>query len=177
MSMLFIFVMWYMFLYEVMLERLPTLSRRRNKLCSQTAKSSHRPGGKLDFFLGKVLVSEKYISTESQKYNFHNQTNKNGEVKSLPGGGRLGFFLGKVENSSRFCFLSIDNLDFPRSNWPRVIKMSSPHSTQVVSWYQIVQTSDLWSQVCPLLLTSTPQWPCCQIKGRRTNVTYFDIWQ
>ena len=47
------------------------------------------PGGKLGFFLGKVLVSEKYISTESQKYNFHNQTNTNGEVKSLPGGGRL----------------------------------------------------------------------------------------
>ena len=121
--------------------------------------------------------SEKYISTESQKYNFHNQTNTNGEVKSLPGGGKLGFFLGKVGTSSCFCFLSIDNLDFPRSNWPRVIKMSSPHSTQVVSWYQIVQTSDLWSQVCPLLLTSTPQWPCCQIADNSTKIVSKKAWE
>ena len=76
-----------------MLDRLPTLSRRRNKLCCQVESP---PGGKLGFFLGKVLVSEKYISTESQKYKFHNQTNTNGKFKSQPGGGRLGFFVGNV---------------------------------------------------------------------------------
>ena len=68
-----------------------------------------------NFFLGKVLVSEKYISVESQKYKFHNQTNTNGKVESPPGG-ELGLFLGKVGTSSRFCFLSVANFDFPRSN-------------------------------------------------------------